>query len=189
MKNSKVLFYFLALLLPVVNYSQDIKKEIKLSQLIDSINLNLNDNYVFPDKAQLIAKSLKAQLKKKVFSSTANDPQKLVKQLQAEIFKVHKDPHMVVDYNPGWQGHTQGYTGPSAEEITQFTKFVRDNNFMFKKVELLPGNIGYLPFTVFVEHVKEAKPIIASALGFLANSSAIIIDLFAPVRLKVSRKS
>lgn len=177
MKNSKLLFYFLALLLPVVNYSQDIKKEIKLSQLIDSINLKINDNYVFPDKAQLIAKSLKAQLKKKVFSSTANDPQKLVKQLQAEIFKVHEDPHMVVDYNPGWQGHTQGYTGPSAEEITQFTKFVRDNNFMFKKVELLPGNIGYLPFNIFVEHVKEAKPIIASALGFLANSSAIIIDL------------
>ncbi|WP_426065051.1 S41 family peptidase [Flavobacterium sp. DSP2-3-1] len=177
MKNSKLLFYFLALLLPVVNYSQDIKKEIKMSQLIDSINLKLNDNYVFPDKAQLIAKSLKAQLKKKVFSSTANDPQKLVKQLQAEIFKVHKDPHMVVDYNPGWKGHTQGYTGPSAEEITQFTKFVRDNNFMFKKVELLPGNIGYFPFNIFVEHVKEAKPIIASALGFLANSSAIIIDL------------
>lgn len=177
MKNSQLLFYFLALLLPVVNYSQDIKREIKLSQLIDSINLKLSDNYVFPDKAQLIAKSLKAQLKKKVFSSTANEPQKLVKQLQAEIFKVHKDPHMVVDYNPGWQGHTQGYTGPSTEEITQFTKFVKDDNFMFKKVELLPGNIGYLPFNIFVEHVKEAKPIIASALGFLANSTAIIIDL------------
>ncbi|TDE53275.1 S41 family peptidase [Flavobacterium sp. GT3P67] len=41
----------------------------------------------------------------------------------------------------------------------------------------MPGNIGYLPFNVFVEFIKEAKPIIASALGFLANSSAIIIDL------------
>jgi C-terminal processing protease CtpA/Prc len=84
---------------------------------------------------------------------------------------------MRVDYNPDWWGHKQGQTEPSEEETRQFAKFVKDNNFMFKKVELLPGNIGYLPFNIFVEHVKEAKPIIATALGFLANSSAIIIDL------------
>ena len=177
MKNSRLLLFVLALLIPILNYSQNKKEKINVSQLINAINLKLTDNYIFPEKALLISKSLKSQIKKNAFSESSEDPQKLVAQLQAEIFKVHKDPHMIVGYNPNWSGHKQGYTGPSAEEITQFTQFVKDNNFMFKKVELLPGNIGYFPFNIFVEHVKEAKPIIASALGFLANSSAVIIDL------------
>lgn len=177
MKNLKLLFYCLALLIPVVNYSQDIKKEINVSQLIDSINLKLNDNYVFPDKAQLIAKSLRVQTKKNAYASFANDPHNLAAEIQAAIFSIHHDPHMRLDYNPGWWGHNQGQTLPSEEETRQFAKIVKDNNFMFKKVELLPGNIGYLPFDVFVEFIEEAKPIIASALGFLSNASAIIIDL------------
>lgn len=152
-------------------------QSVKISHLIDTINLNLDNNYIFPDKASMIAKHLRLQAKMGAYHSFSADPQKLASQIQADIYRVHRDPHMVVSYNPGWPGHKQGYTGPSEEEARWFAKFVKDNNFMFKKVELLPGNIGYLPFNIFVEHVKEAKPIIAAALSFLANSSAIIIDL------------
>ena len=153
------------------------KQSVRISQLIDTINKNLENNYIFPDKAQMIAKHLRSQAKKGAYNSYSADPQKLASQIQADIYMIHRDPHMVVDFNPGWEGHSQGYTGPSEEEAKWFAKFVKDNNFMFKKVELLSGNIGYMPLNIFVEHVKEAKPIIASALGFLSNSSAIIIDL------------
>ncbi len=153
------------------------KQLVQINRLIDSININLENNYIFPDKALMIATHLRSQAKKGAYNSFSTDPQKLASQVQADIYSIHRDPHMVVGYNPGWQGHKKGYTGPSEEEARWFAKFVKDNNFMFKKVELLPGNIGYLPFNIFVEHVKDAKPIIASALGFLANSSAIIIDL------------
>jgi len=155
----------------------NLKQSIDVRRLIDTVNVRLKDNYVFPEKSELIAKLLKSQLKKKTYASLSNDPQKLSAQIQADIYSIHRDPHMRIDFNPGWWGHKQGQAEPSEEETRKFAKFVKDNNFMFKKVELLPGNIGYLPFNVFVEHVKEAKPIIASALGFLANSSAIIIDL------------
>ena len=179
-KNLKSIAISLALVFSIsylCSGQDNLKPSIEASQLIDSINLSLKNNYVFPEKANLIAKHLKAQVKMKAYSSFSKDPKKLATQIQTDIYKVHRDPHMVVDYDPAWPGHRQGYTGPSEEETIQFTKFVKDNNFMFKKVELLPGNIGYFPFNIFVEHVKEAKPIIASALGFLANSSAIIIDL------------
>ncbi|MEJ7828998.1 MAG: S41 family peptidase [Segetibacter sp.] len=153
------------------------KQLVQINRLIDSININLENNYIFPDKALMIATHLRSQAKKGAYNSFSTDPHKLASQVQADIYSIHRDPHMVVGYNPGWQGHQKGNTGPSEEEARWFAKYVKDNNFMFKKVELLPGNIGYLPFNIFVEHVKEAKPIIASALGFLANSSAIIIDL------------
>jgi hypothetical protein len=159
-------------------YGQDIlKPSIKVRPLIDSINLKLENNYIFPEKAIMIAKHLRSQAKKGVYDSSSADPSKLSSQIQADIYNIHRDPHMAVNFDPGWPGHKPGYIGPSEEEINQFTKFVKDENFMFKKVELLPGNIGYFPFNIFVEHVKEAKPIIFSALSFLANSSAIIIDL------------
>jgi hypothetical protein len=180
MKNLKSIIMSLVLVF-LISYlcsgQDNLKPAIEARQLIDSINLSLKNNYVFPEKAHLIAKLLKAQVKKKAYASFSKDPKKLANQIQTDIYKAHRDPHMFVEYDPAWPGHRPGYSGPSEEETIQFAKFVRDNNFMFKKVELLPGNIGYFPFNIFVEHVKEAKPIIASALGFLANSSAIIIDL------------
>lgn len=172
------LFLLLAFAVPELCSAQnDSKNPINVHTLIDSINISLGNNYVFPDKTQLIQKHLKSTSKKKAYNSLSKDPHKLAAQIQADIFSIHHDPHMRVDYNPEWWGHNQNQTEPSEEETRQFAKFVKDNNFMFKKVELLPGNIGYLPFNVFVEFIEEAKPIIASALGFLANSSAIIIDL------------
>ena len=172
------LFIFIALAVPNLCSAQNKSENlINVHTLIDSINLSLVNNYVFLDKARLIQKHLKSEVKKKAYNSFSKDPHKLAAQIQADIFSIHHDPHMRVDYNPGWWGHKQDQTEPSEEETKQFAKFVKDNNFMFKKVELLPGNIGYLPFNVFVEFIEEAKPIIASALGFLANASAIIIDL------------
>lgn len=175
---SRLVSFTLFFLMSFICSGQHVEREpINISQLINDVKLNLNNHYVFPDKVQIINKFLQSQAKMKAYNSYSNDPHKLAAQIQADIYNIHHDPHMRVDYNPEWWGHNQDQTLPSEEETRQFAKFVKDNNFMFKKVELLPGNIGYLPFNVFVEHVEEAKPIIASALGFLSNASAIIIDL------------
>jgi retinol-binding protein 3 len=150
---------------------------VKVDRLIESINLSLDNHYVFPNKAQAIIKFLQTQTKKKAYKSLSKDPRKLAKQIQADIYKIHHDPHLFVEYNPSLSARNQGKIEPSEEEIRQSKTFWKENNYLFKKVEVLPGSIGYLPFNGFVEHIEEAKPIIASALGFLANTSAIIIDL------------
>lgn len=49
-------------------------------------------------------------------------------------------------------------------------------NFGFKKVERLGGNIGYIDFRGFAP-AKYSKETIASVMGFLSNCDAIIIDL------------
>lgn len=180
MKNQKSFTFSLLLIfsIPSLCSGQNAHKpSIQISKLIDSINLSLDNNYIFPEKAQLISKFLQSQAKKKAYTLFTKDPQKLVKQIQADIYKIHRDPHMVIEYNPEFAAHGAGKVTPSEEEITESRKYWKENNYFFKKVELLPGNIGYFPFNGFVEHIKEAKPIIASALGFLANTRAIIIDL------------
>ncbi|MCB2408465.1 S41 family peptidase [Hymenobacter lucidus] len=178
MTNFRLATLVAALLLPFLGCAQARPQAgIQVSHLVDSIEHSLKTHYVFPDKARLISRRLKSQAKKNAYASLAQDPEKLAVLLQEDIYKAHHDPHMAVEYNPDFARRRQKSAQQSGEEIRQFANWVRENNFMFKKVELLPGNIGYFPFNVFVEQVKEAKPIIASALGFLANSRALIIDL------------
>ncbi|ARS35448.1 S41 family peptidase [Pontibacter actiniarum] len=174
--------YFLCLLLLfctsyLCNGQTTSKPAVKVDHLIESISASLDKHYVFPGKAQAIIAFLQTQTKKKAYSSSSKDPQKLAKQIQADIYKIHRDPHLLVEYNPNLSGQIQGKVVPSEEEIRRSKIFEREKNYLFKKVEVLPGNIGYLLINGFVEHITEAKPIIASALGFLANTNAIIIDL------------
>ena len=169
-------FFLVALAVPALGSAQTNKKEtVNIDVLIDSLTNVLNGHYVFPEKAKSISTYLESQLKKKAYANELQNPQKLVGHLQIDITKIHPDPHMRINYDPGF--HVQQYIKPSEEEINQTKKYWKENNYAFTKVEILPGNIGYFTFNVFVDDVESAKPTITSALRFLSNTSAIIIDL------------
>jgi len=151
------------------------KGTVNIRQLIDSLNVSLKNNYVFPEKAESISLFLQSQLNKNVYAVYLKNPQKLAEQIERDINKIHHDPHLHIQYDPGFVA--QEYAKPSEEEIKQAKKYWKEQNYSFPKVEILPGNVGYLPFNGFVDDIESAKPTIYSALQFLANTSAIIIDL------------
>lgn len=170
------LIFFIAFIAPAFGNAQNNKKEVVNSNaLIDSLNNVLNNHYVFPEKAKKISTYLESQLNNKAYANVLQNPQKLAEQLQNEITKIHHDPHMHINYDPRF--HMQQYLAPSEEEINLAKKYWKENNYSFTKVEILPGNIGYFTFNVFVDDIQSAKPTITSALQFLSNTSAIIIDL------------
>jgi len=53
---------------------------------------------------------------------------------------------------------------------------MRRSNFRFTKVEILPGNVGYIEFTGFAP-IGVAEETARAALGFVGNADAIIVDL------------
>ncbi|WP_170069418.1 S41 family peptidase [Spirosoma pollinicola] len=154
-----------------------LRPAVNIPQLIDSISLSLNRHYVFPAEAQRMSVYLNAQLQKKAYASLANTPNELVKQLQADLSTVHHDPHLFMDYNPAFTAAAPGSPSSAEEEMTQAKKYWQANNYLFRKVEVLPGNIGYFPFTGFVPDLAGAQPTITAGLQFVANTNALIIDL------------
>lgn len=174
--NTYYAFFLLALGIPYLCSGQNNTKDsINIHQLIDSLNVSLNNNYVFPEKAKSISLYLQTQLEKNSYTPYLNNPQKLAEQIENDINQIHHDPHLHIQYDPGFVA--QENAKPSQDEINQSKKYWKEQNYSFSKVEILPGNVGYLPFNGFVDDIESAKPTIYSALKFLANTSAIIIDL------------
>ncbi|MCX6205190.1 MAG: S41 family peptidase [Bacteroidetes bacterium] len=148
---------------------------IKINELINSISDSLNRHYIFPDKAENISTYLHKQLRINAYTNLLKDPQKLEKQIAKDIRSVYSDPHLRVQFDPGFNPQVAYH--PTVEELQKVKKYWKDNNYSFKKLEVLPGNIGYLSFNLFVDDIKAAKPTIKAALSFLANTDAIILDL------------
>lgn len=161
---------------PNRTFGQEQVTQLDVTRLVDSISATLKNHYVFPEKAAEIEQYLKKQLKAKAYE-TITDPSKLIAKLTYDIRQVHVDPHMRIQYDPNFVNLQQGEVKPSEEEMAQFKKYEKGQNYLFKKVEILPGNIGYLLFNGFTGDVEGAKSVASSALRFLANTNAIIIDL------------
>jgi retinol-binding protein 3 len=170
------LLFLFAFIMPYASSAQISKPQsVDISALINSITDSLNKHYIFSEKALSISVYLQMQHKKNAYTGLLNNPQKLAEQIMQDINVIHHDPHMRMKFDPDFVS-LQNYK-PAPEDIERVKKYWKDNNYMFKKVEILPGNIGYLPFDLFVEDIEAAKPTITAALKFLMNTTALIIDL------------
>ncbi|WP_161807026.1 hypothetical protein [Hymenobacter sp. AT01-02] len=145
---------------------------VDIPQLMDSVALRLQQHYIFPEKAQRMGAYVQSQAKKNVYAALATDPKHVMKQLQADLQAAHHDPHVFVEYNPELAKNSRVSPQPNPEEMAQAKKYWKANNYLFRKVEVLPGNIGYFPFTGFIPDLVGAQPTISAALQFVANTNA-----------------
>jgi len=149
------------------------------SLIIDSIGQVLYRNYVFPDTALKMSAYLKNEFKKGAYAGI-KDPVELANRLWKDLQKVHHDGHLRLQYAPGMAkdlADTAGMAERHRMNDSLMLIEMRKQNFQFTKVEILPGNIGYVKFNGFVGFQKEARPTITSAFRFVANTKAVIIDL------------
>jgi hypothetical protein len=135
----------------------------------------LNEAYIFPDKAKQMEQAIRDRMQKKEYDQITS-ARVFASTLTTHLQDVSHDKHLRVGYSFEPIPERKGDDGPTAQEREQFLTFMRQSNFGFEKVERLPGNIGYLDLRGFnpAEFASETG---AAAMNFLANTDALIIDL------------
>jgi len=147
--------------------------------VVDSINRLLIEQYVFPDVAEQMKAHLNNKLKNGDYEEI-NDSAHFAKTLEQDLFKISKDSHFFMEFNPERAELLKAKESPSKEEVEKANKKLfedaRWNNFGLKKIEILKGNIGYLNISFFANPEHGGATAVA-AMNLLAHSDAVIIDL------------
>ncbi|HMQ05363.1 MAG TPA: S41 family peptidase [Pyrinomonadaceae bacterium] len=143
--------------------------------VIENLIKELNEGYVFPDVAKRLEADLRQRQASNVFDSITS-AQMFVKKLTDDLQAISKDKHLRVRFSAQPIPVRAERGQPTAEEIQRQQTMMKRANYGFNRIERLDGNIGYIQFDVFADHEKGAETV-ASAMGFLANTEAIIFDL------------
>jgi retinol-binding protein 3 len=156
--------------------------ELKLTadeqqQVVDSIALFMTNHYVFADKGKEMSEVVRKNLNDGVYT-TLTDPIAFAGRLTADLLTVNNDRHIGVRFMPDQIATLKADIANKDDMVLSETqkKQAAQMNYHFKEVKILPGNIGYLKFNMFME-ASLAGPTAIAAMNFLANTDALIIDL------------
>jgi hypothetical protein len=141
------------------------------AEVIDSVLSAFMTHYVYPDTAKEFNKVIRDKFKKGEYDEI-EDLRELAGRLTRDLMGVSGDMHIRVSVMS-----PDDFSPAIGDTITDEEKARRAReNFYIKKVEWLPGNIGYLRLDRFDDPVF-AGPTAVAAMNFLENCDAIIIDL------------
>ena len=136
------------------------------SAIIDWICLKMNEIYVFPDVAKKMEEHIRTKLKNGDYNKISN-PRAFVRQLRSDLVEISHDKHFNVTYAPE---SSLRLKRPDPEEDKkreeQRIRQWKYDNYYFKKVERMDGNVGYLRFDGFANTLYAGDTAVA-ALQFL----------------------
>ena len=144
------------------------------SQVLQAIIEKL-DEYAFPKIAEKVQKDVRDRLNSDGYQDVKSGTQ-LAETLTAQLQTLSADQHLKVYFSPAVLPHLEPQTEISPEELASQKRLSELRNFDINRVERLRGNVGYLELFSF-EPPEFAGKTLAAAMTFIANTSALIIDL------------
>jgi hypothetical protein len=146
-------------------------------QTIEIVIKQLDEQYIYPAIAEKMNKALTTNLKKGVYNAITN-PMEFADKLTADLVMTSNDRHFRVQFEPERiQQSKRAMTKKDTLEIeNQEFLSLKKENFGFKELKILEGNIGYINLIGFSPTSYSGETAVA-ALNFLRNTNAIILDL------------
>jgi C-terminal processing protease CtpA/Prc len=152
--------------------SSPLLNEEMQEMILKKISQLLSDNYVSEEVGQSCALFLAEQIENESYEDITH-PRAFARELTAGLRKIHKDKHIRIQSIP-----------PKDKRLVKnqrldFFLRTRDrikDNMGFKKINILPLNVGYIDIRSF-EPFELARDKALNALQFLENADAIIVDL------------
>lgn len=144
-------------------------------EIVRSLSEKLKAHYVFPEIAEKICLCLKKHLEDGDYSGITED-ELFALALTLHLQEVNHDEHLWVRWHaePLPENDDPLRLDPAWQEEQKLK--ARLDNFGIHRVERLPGNIGYIDIRYFHRAAWGGATVVA-AMNFLANTSALIIDL------------
>jgi hypothetical protein len=144
--------------------------------VVEAVATILQKQYVFPEVARKMGDLIKKNLKAGKYLPI-DDPLAFAMKLTEDLRSISRDRHLGVRYMPERirEMKTPDEAKKKAAEEYQ-KKLDRIDNYGFKEIMILSGNVGYLKFNQFSAD-QGAFQVAIGAMAFLANCNALIIDL------------
>ncbi len=169
------------MLLPAFGQGHDgpPQKDMKIDQamrleVIEAVIANLNQRYVFPDKAAAMEKQLRLELKNGDYDDVTSAEQ-LARELSKSLQKHSQDKHLSMRYFEKEIPLQNRDAELQAQKLEMQAEGIR-LNYGFHNVDRLPFNIGYIDVHSFSESPQVAERM-AAAMTLLGDTKAMIIDL------------
>src|SRR5882672_11576137 len=135
---------------------------------VESMTALIRQEYVDTDVALRVNAYLRKRMADGHYHQTTTD--ELAKALTQDLFISSHDKHLFVAVST-----VAAKASPVPTQETR-EQMARSSNFGVRRVEILPGNIGYLNLTSFYRP-KEARGTFVSAMQLLAHADALVLDL------------
>ena len=142
--------------------------------VIDETLAQIKAEYVHPERYPAIEQNVRKHQQAGAYTAAASE-EEFVKLLTGHLQEISHDKHMSLKYQPNVRTLRPGaFTSTPAKREQE-----RRDNYGLRKVEVLPGNVGYIELFQFHDDAQQAKEAFGAAMGFVANTDALIIDLRA----------
>jgi hypothetical protein len=152
---------------------ENVKLDVALrKRVIDGVAADLAEFYVDAAIAKQMQDAVEAHEKAGEYDSIV-DGDAFAAQLTKDLRAVSHDRHLGVNFSPFKMPERKA---PSPEDLTRMHQQMTHANCAFDKVEILPGNIGYMKFDGFMDP-DVCAPTVTAAMGFVAHTDALIFDL------------
>jgi len=142
--------------------------------VIESVLKAIAAGYVYSGNAPDIAREIHQHEEGGAYDTASS--KEFARRLTKDLQSAAHDLHFEIDYSS--DALPQEPTASSAPTPTREERFDagRDDNYGFRKIEILKGNVGYVAFDNFyrAEAIGET---LAAAMDFVANTDALILDL------------
>jgi C-terminal processing protease CtpA/Prc len=147
--------------------------------VIQDIPKILDENYIFPDVAKKMSELILQRLQAGAYDNLT-DPMKFCDAVTDDLRSVSKDKHLSLAYSTEEVEQNQKLKSQDEtqkqEARAKYLASLQEDNFGFRKVERLGGNVGYVSLHFFASADVGGATAIA-AMNFLSYTDAIIIDL------------
>jgi hypothetical protein len=140
----------------------------------------MTEKYVDPETGRAMANRILSRLEQGAYNSL-DDVKSFCSTVTSDLRSVSDDRHLFVFYSPEEAlevaARKKLLPPDEIEEIEkQYFEASRKENFGFRKVEILEGNVGYLELRMFPT-IEDGAETAAAAMAFLSDTDAMIVDL------------